>query len=125
VKLTEARGLLAAAAAAATASNVNVYDHLPDQLAVPAVLVGWGTPWWTVDTLCGDRTVHAELVVVAGRVDYGPQLAVLEQIADDLWAGLGADDEWDTPGADLGPYALDVAGVTYLAATLATSALIT
>jgi len=122
VKLTEARATLVAAVELATAPDVNVYDHLPDQLAVPAVLIGWGTPWFTVDTICGDLTVEAELVVVAGRIDYGPQLAGLEQVAADLLAGLAGDADWETPTAPTGPYALDVAGVTYLAATLTTSA---
>lgn len=123
MKLTEARETLAAAAE--TYTTANVYDHLPDQLAVPAVLVGWGAPWLDPDTLCREMTAHAELVVVAGRIDMGDQLAVLERIVGELVNGFTDNPEWDTPRAPAGPYALEISSVTYLAVTLTTAATVT
>lgn len=120
--LTEARASLAAVLELALPAEVNVYAHLPDQIAVPAVLVGWGTPWLEVDTICHDLTARAEVVIVAGRIDAGDQLDRLDQIAGAVIAGLAPDLEWETPTAPAGPYALDIAGVTYLAVTLVTAA---
>lgn len=122
MKLTEARDVLAQAVRDSTTSDVNVYDHPPDQLAVPAVLIGWGTPWYDVATIAGDLDLAAELVVIAGRIDAAYQLDRLEQICADLVTGLLPDTEWTVPVAPAGPFALEVAGVTYLAVTLTTTA---
>jgi hypothetical protein len=122
VKLTQARADLAATLVRELPPAVNVYDHLPDQLAVPAVLIGWGSPWFEVETVCGDLVVSAELVVVAGRIDQRAQLERLEEIAAAASIAFRTDPAWTIPTAPAAPYALDIAGVTYLAVTLSTSA---
>lgn len=123
MKLTEARALLAGVVEAAVVANV--YDHLPDSLETPAVLVGWADPWWTSAGLCaGELEVRAELVCVVGRLDAEAQQEALDLLAVAVYGALEDDPEWDAPAAPAGPFALDIGGVTYLAATLTTSAVV-
>ena len=123
MKLTEARDLLAAAVEAAVPANV--YAFLADTVQTPAVLVGWADPWWSAAGVCaGELTVAAELVCVVGRLDAAGQQAALDALAVAVYLALEDDPEWTAPAAPAGPFALDIGGVTYLAATLTTSAVV-
>jgi hypothetical protein len=125
VKLTEARANLAALLTDATPPEVSVYQHLPDQLNIPAILIGWAdAPWLEPAGLCGDFTARAEVVLVAGRVEVKSQSDRLDELAAATILALAADTEWDGPSAPTSPYALVIAGVNYLAASLITSAVV-
>lgn len=125
VKLTEARDVLAAALIDGLPLEANVYAYLPDAIVPPAVLVGWADPWFDPVGLCaGELTVGAELVTVAGRLDAAGQQSRLDELAVAVYVALEDDPEWTAPRAPAGPFALDIGGVTYLAATLTTSAVV-
>lgn len=125
MKLTEARDLLAATVSSGLPTSANVYAFLPDAIVPPAILVGWGDPWFRSAGVCvGELTVYAELVCVAGRLDAQGQQARLDALAVAVYSTLEDDVDWEAPDAPAGPFALDVGGVTYLAATLTTSAVV-
>jgi hypothetical protein len=113
MKLAGIRQQVATTAAAALPATVAVYDHLPDQVAVPAVLVGWSDPMLTAGTMCAWQA-GVDLLTVAGRVDTAGQTEVLEDIVGALVDAFDDDPyvELDDP---TGPFAVTIAGVAYLA----------
>jgi hypothetical protein len=114
VDLEQVRVDLAALVEGCTPTTVAVYDRIVDQIAVPAVLVGWADPWIEPATLCGDHWVRAELLVVAGRIEPGDQIARLEQIVAAIIPKLSG----YTIDRTSAPFRLQIAGVDYLAASI-------
>lgn len=115
VNLTAIRADLAAVCTGALADEVTVYDHTPDQLAVPAVLIGWADPWLTPATVC-DWRAGLNVLAVAGRFEPGGQLETMETIVADLIDTLEA-----SPyeiGITTAPFAAVIAGVNYIAAQI-------
>lgn len=99
----------------AVAVDVAVVDFVPDQVALPAVLIAWSEPWLTVSTGC-TAEVRAEIMAVAGRLEPGAQWSVLEGLIGDLYVALRAADYAVTDST--APYPIELAGVTCLAASL-------
>lgn len=114
--LSTVRTAAAALALGATADDVVVVDHLPDQVAIPAVLVWWGDPMVTHSTLCF-WAARVELIVLAGRIEPGGQLDTLEEIVAALIVAFRASGVFTVTEATA-PYPLELAGVTYLAASV-------
>jgi hypothetical protein len=114
-KLGQLRADLAAIATAGLPASVAVFDHLPDSVPVPAVLIGWSDPWLTPDTLC-TWTAAAELLCVTGRMDVAGQLVTLEEIIIGLVDALEPS-PFEIAGVTA-PFAIQIAGVNYLAATI-------
>lgn len=115
LKLSALRGEVAAIAEAVTEVDVAVVDYVPDQVAVPAVLVAWSEPWLTRSTGC-EWECRVEVMAIAGRLEPGFQYGVLEGLIGDLAdayvrAGHAVTDS-------TAPYPIELGGVTYLAASL-------
>lgn len=125
MNLAGARAELAGTLEAGVDPTVNVYDHLPDQLAVPALLVGWADPWFEPADIAAHYEARAEVVAVAGRLDIADQADRLDELVAGVALVLELSAEWDRPVALVSPFALQVAGVNYLAASVQTAALVT
>lgn len=115
MNLTDVRTEYASMARAVTDDNVSVVDSLPDSIAPPAVLVGWGDPWLTQDTLCG-WVANVEIMIVAQRIEPGGQYSVIENMVSQLVT------EYRSHKVSIrdvtAPYPLTLGGLDYLSASI-------
>lgn len=115
MNLTDIRADYADMARTASPDNVTVVDTLPDSIAPPAVLVGWGDPWLVQDTLCG-WVANIEIMVVAQRIEPGGQYATIENLVDLLVT------EYRSHKVSIrdisSPFPLSLGGLDYLSATI-------
>jgi hypothetical protein len=116
VKTSEIRTAAATIVAATVDITVAVVDHIPDQVAVPCVMVGWRDPWQEPETMC-TTTVLLELIVVAQRIEPGGQYELLEEISDALRDAFRAAPDFQWVGSTA-PYPMTLAKIDYLAASL-------
>lgn len=118
--LAEVRPALAVVLAPEADGDAPVHIDYPDALDPPCLLVLWGDPWLDQPRALGSCVLdsHVDVLCVAGRVEPGAGVEVLE----DLVAGVVA------RVRDAGGYALTtvgtpreyiVAGVNYLGARVA------
>lgn len=115
-KLSLVREDAAAIAVAALPTSVGVVDHIPDSVAPPVVLVAWSDPWLTPDTFCGYEA-RLEIIAVAQRLEPGGKVETLEDICAALVDAYKASGVFTV--VDLtSPYPLEIAGVSYLAASV-------
>ena len=114
MKLGLIREDLAGLVAAAVPLDVAVVDYVPDQIAVPAVYVGWGSPMLEPSTMC-DWTARPVVTVVAARLEPGAQLGVVEDLIG-LVLGTLRGGRVAVEGVEV--YVGDLAGVTYLFARI-------
>lgn len=115
VNLTAVRTEYATLARDVVAKNVSVVDSLPDSVAPPAVLIGWGDPWLVQDTLCG-WVANVEMMIVAIRIEPGGQYETIEKLiallADELRAKRKVVRDITSP------YPLTLGGLDYLSASI-------
>jgi len=116
VRLTQARETLAAVCADALSDDVGVIDHVPDAVAPPMVLIGWGDPMVKPETLCA-WTGSMDVMCVAQRLEPGGQYGTLEEMISLLAPAIKA-----APGFTLidvtSPFPMQIGGVDYLVASL-------
>lgn len=115
MNLTAVREEYATIARNVVASNVSVVDSLPDSVAPPAVLIGWGDPWLVQDTLCG-WVANLEILVVAIRIEPGGQYATIEGLVDVLATALRTNRKVIRDITS--PYPLSLGGLDYLSASI-------
>lgn len=116
MKLTNARTELASVAGAALPDDVGVIDHLPDSIAPPVVLVAWADPWLKPSTVCGYEA-SVQYLIISQRIEPGGNTERLEEIVSALVPAIKAVGYFQVIDVTA-PYALQVGGVDYLAASI-------
>lgn len=117
MKITEAREAAKTIVIAATDAFVAVVDHIPDQVSVPSVLIGWRDPWLTPSTVAACQVAaNLEVIVVAQRIEPGGQLEQIETLVADIWAAFVPSDFVVVEAT--APFPMTLAGVDYLASSL-------
>lgn len=125
LRLGEVRGAAATALAPAEPSDPPVFASFVDALSPPALLLMWDTPWIEPRSFQSGQTMgrgwwDANLIVllVAGRLEPGPGVDTLEQLAGYVIGRLQADPhQWPLP-TSTPPRSWVVGNVSYLGATL-------
>lgn len=116
MKLENARVDLAVLAASVLPDDVGVIDHLPDSIAPPVVLVAWADPWLTPSTLCGYEA-RIQYLIISQRIEPGGNTHRLEEIVSALVPAVKGAQYFAIENVT-SPFALQVAGVDYLAAQI-------
>lgn len=116
MKLELARTTLAATLSTALGTEYGVVDHLPDSIAPPVVLVAWADPWLRPATLCAYEA-KMELLCIAQRLEPGGQLTVLEEMVSAIVPTIKSLPYYAIDDVT-SPYALELGGVAYLAASI-------
>lgn len=116
MKLTNARDELAVIASAALPNHVGVINHLPDSIAPPCVLVAWADPWLIPSTVCGFEAA-IQYLVISQRIEPGGNTETLEEIVSALVPAVKAA-QYFAVREVTSPYALQIGGVDYLAASI-------
>jgi hypothetical protein len=121
---TELRNMAAAALAPAGDSDPYVFADIVDALEPPALVVDQGDPWLEPGSnglpTVGPCLYTARLTVlcIAGRLEPGPGIDVLERLETYVLDRLRADSyEWPLEEVSARSQH-DLSGVTYLAATI-------
>jgi len=117
VNLLDAREKLAAALAPIEDTDPSVLLSLVDALEPPALMLGWGEPWLTPDTVCF-QTGRMVVTAVAGRLEPGAGIETLEQLIVYTLARLRADAGAWPLDAVSGPRLFVVGKTNYLAARI-------
>lgn len=112
--LSESREELAAQLENLLSATFAIYDHLPDSVTAPCVLIGWSSPWLVRSTFCGWDS-KMELLLIAQRLEPGGQLGVLEAMVSTLVVGVGQPFTVESVSA---PFPIEIAGNSYLAASI-------
>lgn len=116
--LTGTRELLAEICRMHVDADVTVVDSLPDSIAPPAVLIGWGDPWLSPSTLCpGGFVANAEILVVAQRIEPGGQYATIEKWVGTLATVFRKDTQIVIRDIS-SPFPMQLGGVDYLTASI-------
>ena len=117
MNLLDARAKLAAALAPLDDADPTVLVDLVDSIEPPALMLGWGEPWLTPDTVCL-RTGRLVVTAVAGRLMPGAGVETLEQLVDYTLGRLTTDGgAWPLDSVS-GPRVFTIGNVNYLAARL-------
>ena len=117
MNLLDARTKLAAALAPLEDGDPVVLVDLVDSLEPPALMLGWGEPWLTPDTVCL-RTGRLVVTAAAGRLVPGAGVEMLEQLVDYTLRRLALDGSpWPLDTVS-GPRVFTIGNVHYLAARL-------
>jgi hypothetical protein len=117
VNLLDARAKLGAALAPLDDDDPVVLTDLVDSIEPPALMLGWGEPWLTPDTVCL-RTGRLVVTAVAGRLVPGAGVETLEHLVDYVLGRLTADTRpWPLDSVS-GPRVFTIGNVNYLAARL-------
>ena len=116
MKLTNARTELASIAEGALPTNVGVINHLPDSIAPPVVLVAWADPWLKPSTVCGFEAM-CQYLIISQRIEPGGNTETLEEIVSALVPAVKATGYFQVNDVT-SPYALNIGGVDYLAASI-------
>jgi hypothetical protein len=117
VNLLDARTKLAAVLTPIADDDPDVLVNLVDTIEPPALMIGWGEPWLTPDTLCL-RTGRLVITAVAGRLVPGAGVETLETLVDYTLGRLVVDGgAWPLDGVG-GPRVFTVGNVNYLAARI-------
>jgi hypothetical protein len=122
--LTELRDAVAQALAPASDQDPWVFADVVDSLTPPALVVEQGSPFLTPGIVGGPMlaqcqyTARLVVVCIAGRLEPGPGIDTLEQLETYVLERLRADAHpWAFEEiSQRGQY--DLAGITYLAATV-------
>lgn len=115
MNLTAVRTEYATLISGVVKSDVSVVASLPDSVAPPAVLIGWGDPWLTQDTLCG-WVANLEIMIVAIRIEPGGQYETIETLVALIASTLR---ESKKVIRDItSPYPLSLGGLEYLSASI-------
>lgn len=115
MNLTAIRDEYATLIRGVVADDVSVINSLPDSVAPPAVLVGWGDPWLVQDTLCG-WVANVEMMIVAQRIEPGGQYATIESLVSLITSTL-RDGKYAIRDITA-PYPLTLGGLDYLSASI-------
>jgi hypothetical protein len=117
VNLLDARAKLAAVLAPVDDDDPDVLVNLVDSIEPPALMLGWGEPWLTPDTVCL-RTGRLVVICVAGRLMPGDGVETLEQLVEYTLNRLAtAGGPWPLDNVS-GPRVFPVAKTNYLAARI-------
>jgi hypothetical protein len=117
VNLLDARAKLAAALDPIDDEDPVVLVDLVDSIEPPALMLGWGEPWLTPDTVCL-RTGRLVVTCVAGRLVPGAGVETLEQLVEYVLGRLTSDGgAWPLDSVS-GPRVFTIANVNYLAARI-------
>lgn len=115
MNLLDARAKLAAALAPLDDADPAVLTDLVDSIEPPALMLGWGEPWLTSDTVCL-RTGRLVVTAVAGRLVPGAGVETLEQLVKYVDGRLTSDGgAWPLDSVS-GPRVFTIGNVNYLAA---------
>lgn len=112
--LTEVRDALAIALAPVANDDPIVYTDLVDAIDVPCLMILWDEPPFEDFTVC-NVIAKPVVIAVAGRIEPGETLGVLEGLWSDIITRLRANGkQWGTPGFG-SPRVMDIGGISYLA----------
>jgi hypothetical protein len=123
VKLNDVRTTLATVLAP-TDNEYQLYKDLVDAIDVPCVMLLWDEPWFESTGVC-TGIVHPVVMPVAGRVEPGETLNVLEAMVADVIARLRDDSNgWGIVRIS-GPRVFDIAALGYIATRIGLRAAVT
>lgn len=116
--LTEVRGQAAAALAPAGDDDPEVFVDVVDAVTPPAILLAWDDPWLEPQQNVAGCWHFANLAVlcVAGRLEPGPGIQTLEQMAGYVIERLRADDYNWPQASSQAPREFRIGDVPYLGA---------
>ena len=117
--LTEIRARAAAALAPVTDDDPEVHTEVVDSLTPPALVLVWDDPWLT-PTAFGQTMFDAQLTVLAlaSRVEPGPGVTRLEELAVYTISRLQADDYPWPQASSQAPRIFEIGGLPYLGARI-------
>lgn len=121
--LTAIRDAAAAALAPQADDDPMVFVDAVDSLTPPALLLDWADPWLepaqTLGVIGGCQwTARLQVICIAGRLEPGAGVDVLEQLVTLVVARLEADPYTWQLDAVSAPLQRDLAGISYLAANV-------
>jgi hypothetical protein len=121
--LTAIRDAAAAALAPTDDDDPMVFVDAVDSLTPPALLLDWADPWLepahTIGSMGGCQwAARLQIICIAGRLEPGAGVDVLEQLVTLVVARLEADAYQWTLDAVSAPLQRDLAGISYLAANV-------
>jgi hypothetical protein len=121
--LTAIRDAAAAALAPVDDDDPMVFVDAVDSLVPPALLLDWADPWLEPAHGLGSIgacqwTARLQVICVAGRLEPGAGVDVLEQLVSLTVARLEADPYAWTLDTVSAPLQRDLAGISYLAANV-------
>jgi len=119
--LADVRAACAAALAPVAESDPAVLPDLVDAVEPPALMLEWNDPWIAVRSIAGGLGLYdAQLNVLclAGRVEPGPGVAMLEQLVAYTFARLQADPHPWPLTMSQAPRVFDIGGIPLLGARL-------
>ena len=119
--LDEVREALAELLVATADTDPPVHVDYPDALDPPCLVVVWDDPWIDPPRTLGSRVTdsHVAVLCVAGRVEAGPGVDVLEQLVLGVAGRLrDAPTGWPLTGVSA-PREYTIGGVNYLGCRVA------
>lgn len=121
--LTGIRDAAAAALEPVDDADPMVFVDAVDSLTPPALLLDWADPWvepaHTIGTIGGCQwAARLQVICIAGRLEPGAGVDVLEQLVSLVVARLEADPYQWTLDSVSAPLQRDLAGISYLAANV-------
>lgn len=111
---TEIRSELAALLAPADETEPHVYVDLVDAVDVPCFMLLWSNEL-TEEGTPGASFALPLVIAVAGRIEPGETLAVLERMYAEVFTRTRADARFAIKSQE-GPRIMDIGGISYLAA---------
>jgi len=116
VNLFDVRSKLAAVLAAPD-GEWQVYGDLVDAIDVPCLMLLWNAEKFDPLTSCSG-TANVDVLSVAGRVEPGTTLDVLDNLEAEVWRRLRDDTEQWGVRSWSGPRVFEVAKVNYIASRI-------
>jgi len=121
--LTAVRDAAAAALAPVADTDPMVFVDAVDSLTPPALLLDWADPWLEPAHSIGairacQWTARLQIICIAGRLEPGAGVDLLEQLVSLTVARLEADPYTWTLDSVSAPLQRDLAGISYLAANV-------
>jgi hypothetical protein len=121
--LTAVRDAAAAALAQVVDTDPMVFGDAVESLTPPALLLDWADPWVEPAARIGSIggcqwTARLQVICIAGRLEPGAGVDVLEQLVSLVVARLEADPYTWTLDSVSAPLQRDLAGISYLAANV-------
>ena len=121
--LVGVRDAAAAALAPVDDADPMVFVDAVDSLTPPALLLDWADPWLepahTIGSIGACQwTARLQVICIAGRLEPGAGVDVLEQLVTLVVARLHADPYTWTLYSVSAPLQRDLAGISYLAANV-------
>jgi hypothetical protein len=121
--LTDLRDAAAEALAPITDDDPNVLVDVVDSLTPPALMLIWGDPWLDPGPRPGARTMgpcawnaRLQVLAVAGRLEPGPGIRMLEQLVGYVVDRMKADPyDWPLDSVS-GPRVIDIGNLAWLGA---------